>query len=156
MTNTWSGGIAFSYFPATSSQGQFGMVTVNGNTVTVSQDFTNLKTQYGLISPPNSPAQSSAGPSSYPSCPATNSTWAASTTLPPTPNDAACACLVNELSCRFTTPSSNNVTTVSAITGTLLDYTCSLLGQGGGNCNDIAADGATGSYGRVSFCQPGE
>jgi len=153
MTDIWSGGIAFSYFPATSSAGQFGMVTISGNTVTTSTDFSNLKTQYGQISPPNSPSQSSES-NTYPTCPTTNDTWAASTTLPPTPNDASCQCLENELSCRYTPASGENSTAIDVITGSLLDYTCSLLGQTGGNCNDIAANGTTGSYGRVSFCPP--
>jgi 1,3-beta-glucanosyltransferase GAS1 len=30
MSDVWSGGLAFSYFPATSAAGQFGMVTISG------------------------------------------------------------------------------------------------------------------------------
>ena len=59
ITDTWSGGIAFSYFPAQSGQGQFGMVTIDGSTVTRSDDFNRLMTQYAQISPPNSPSQDS-------------------------------------------------------------------------------------------------
>lgn len=152
MSNIWSGGIAFAYFPSASAAGQFGMVTVDGNTVTTSTDFNNLKTQYGQISPPNSPSAS--GSASYPTCPATSDTWLASTTLPPTPNAAACQCLDNDLSCRFTPPSNDNTTVINAITGTLLDQTCALLGSSGANCLDIAGNGTSGTYGRVSFCQP--
>jgi hypothetical protein len=82
MSNIWSGGIAFSYFPAQSAAGQFGMVTISGNTVTTSTDFTALQKQYGQVTPPNSPSQANAGAATYPSCPGMNSTWAASTTLP--------------------------------------------------------------------------
>jgi len=152
MTSVWSGGIAFSYFQAASAAGQFGMVNIStdGSTVTTSTDFTNLATQYSAISPPNSPLESGAGSPSYPNCPGDNTTFLASTTLPPTPNDKACQCLENTLTCRFT-PASNNYTSV---VGPLLDAGCGLLGEQGGNCNAIASSGASGVYGPVSGCDP--
>ncbi|KZT22131.1 carbohydrate-binding module family 43 protein [Neolentinus lepideus HHB14362 ss-1] len=152
MTDVWSGGLAFSYFPAESSAGQFGLVTISsdGTSVSTSTDFNNLKSQYGSVSPPNSPSSSTAGSTSYPSCPTQNSTFLASTTLPPTPSDAECSCMNSALSCQFTPSSSND----SATVGALLDYGCSLLGQAGLSCNDIAANGSSGTYGRVSFCAP--
>ncbi|KAA1468466.1 carbohydrate-binding module family 43 protein/Glycoside hydrolase family 72 protein [Dentipellis sp. KUC8613] len=152
MSPVWSGGLAFSYFPAESDQGEFGMVTISsdGTTVTTSTDFNNLKAQYGQASGPNSPSQSSAGSSSYPNCPASNSSLLVSTTLPPTPNDAACQCLQNNLSCQFTPKTSNT----SAIVGSLLDTACSLIGSAGGNCNAISGDGSSGTYGAVSACDP--
>lgn len=152
MTDVWSGGVAFSYFPATSSQGQFGMVTISSDntTVTVSDDFTRLQAQYGNVtSPPNTP--SAPGSTTFPSCPAQNSTFLASTTLPPTPNDASCNCLEASLACTFAPKTSNT----SAIVGPLLDLTCSLLGGAGGNCDGISANGSTGTYGAVSACSPG-
>ncbi|TFK36800.1 glycoside hydrolase family 72 protein [Crucibulum laeve] len=152
MAPVWSGGIAFSYFPATSAQGQFGMVNISSDatTVTTGDDFDRLKTQYGQLSPPNSPDMGSATSSSFPSCPSTNDTWVASTNLPPTPNAAACNCLESTLTCQFT-PSVSNYT---AVVGSLLDTGCSLLGQAGGNCNDIGSNGQTGVYGRLSDCDP--
>jgi hypothetical protein len=152
MSDIWSGGLAFSYFPASSVQGQFGMVTISsdGKTVTVGDDYNRLKAQYGQLSPPNNPSQTSAGSTSYPSCPSTNSTLRASTTLPPTPNEAACNCVENNLSCRFTPATAN----YSGVVGELLDSACSLLGQAGGNCNDIGGNGSTGTYGRLSGCDP--
>jgi len=151
MSPVWSGGLAFSYFPAQSVQGQFGIVNISsdGTTVTTSPDFDALKTQYSQISPQNSPSQSSAT-TSYPACPTTNTTFVASTSLPPTPNDAACNCLESSLSCRFT-PATANYTSV---VGSLLDTACSLLGAKGGSCVDIGGNGSTGTYGRVSGCDP--
>jgi len=125
-------------------------ISTDGTTVTTSSDFTALAAQYGAATPPNTPDRNSAGTTNYPACPAQNATFLASTTLPPTPNDAACQCLENTLSCQFTPQTSN----FTAIVGELLDTGCGLLGSSGGNCNDIAGDGATGSYGRVSFCDP--
>ncbi|KAI6134203.1 carbohydrate-binding module family 43 protein/Glycoside hydrolase family 72 protein [Pisolithus thermaeus] len=151
MSPDWSGGVAFSYFPATSSQGQFGMVNISSNgSVITGQDFDNLAAQYAQASPPNSPSESSAGSTSYPSCPQQNSTFQASTSLPPTPNLSACTCLENNLDCQFTPTTSN----YSSIVGSLLDYGCSLLGQSGGSCNDISANGTSGTYGLVSQCDP--
>lgn len=152
MSNTWSGGLAFSYFPATSAQGQFGMVTIStdGKTVTTSPDFTLLQAQYGNVTAPTTPSQSAAGSTSYPACPAETADFLASTTLPPTPDSSACNCLANILSCRFT-PATSNTT---AILGSLLDTACSLIGQKGLNCNDIGGNGSTGTYGRVSACDP--
>jgi 1,3-beta-glucanosyltransferase GAS1 len=151
MSPVWSGGLAFSYFPAQSAAGQFGMVTISsdGKTVTTSPDFDALKTQYGQLSPPNSPSKSSAA-TTYPACPTTNTTFVASTSLPPTPNEAACNCLESTLSCRFT-PATANYT---AVVGSLLDTACSLLGQKGGSCVDISGSGSTGTYGRVAGCDP--
>ena len=148
----WSGGIAFSYFPAASAQGQFGMVTISadGSTVTTSSDFQLLQQEYSNVTFINSPLQSDDGTPTYPSCPAANSLFNASPTLPPTPNDAACSCLENHLSCQFT-PSTTNV---SSIVGVLLDTACGLLGQVGGACNDISSNGTTGVYGPVSGCDP--
>ncbi|KAH8100479.1 Glucanosyltransferase-domain-containing protein [Cristinia sonorae] len=152
MSDIWSGGLAFSYFPATSSQGQFGMVEISADnkTVTTSADFDRLKAQYALVTFPTTPSKSSAGSTTYPSCPTTNSTWLASTTLPPTPNSAACACLESILSCQFTPQTDDS----SKIVGPLLDQACGLLGQSGGSCDQIGGDGATGKYGVVSFCDP--
>jgi len=152
MSPVWSGGIAFSYFPATSVQGQFGMVTISsdGSSVTTSDDFDRLKTQYGLATPPNSPAQSSASDSTYPACPATSASFPASDKLPPTPNNVDCSCLYKTLSCQFTPQTSN----YSAIVGELIGTACGLLSQQSGSCADIGADGETGVYGRVSGCDP--
>lgn len=150
MSPVWSGGIAFSYFPAESAQGEFGMVTVSGSTVTPNSDFTRLVTQYSNATGPNSPSQADAGSGTYPTCPTANSSFLATTTLPPTPNDTACACVVNSLSCVFT-PQTTNTT---GILGPLLDNACSLLGGVGGNCNDISGNGQTGTYGRLEFCDP--
>jgi 1,3-beta-glucanosyltransferase GAS1 len=152
MSDVWSGGVAFSYLPAESTTGPFGMVTISpdGSTVTVSQDYTNLQAQYSSITPPTTPSQANAPAAAYPSCPGEDANLLASTTLPPTPSDAECNCLVQILSCLFT-PQTNNIT---AVVGPLIDTTCGLLGSSGGNCNDIAGNGTSGVYGRVSICSP--
>ena len=128
------------------------MVTIDGSTVTKSDDFTRLKSRYAAVTPPNTPSRDSTSDSSYPSCPSQNSTFLASTTLPPTPNDPACKCLEPKLSCNFSPPAGTNSTAISVINGQLLGTACGLLSSSGGNCNDIVSNGTTGTYGRVSFC----
>jgi 1,3-beta-glucanosyltransferase GAS1 len=150
MTDIWSGALAFSYFPAQSAAGQFGMVTIDGNTVTTSTDFNNLKTEYTNVTFVNSPTS---GSNSYPACPTQNSTFLASTSLPPTPNENECNCVASAVACQFKPPT-NNATTLSAIVGNLIDTGCSLLGGVGGSCDAIAGDGAKGQYGAVSPCSP--
>ncbi|KZV67604.1 carbohydrate-binding module family 43 protein [Peniophora sp. CONT] len=147
-TAVWSGGVAFSYFPAVSTDGQFGMVNVSGSTVTTGQDFENLKAAYANAKPTNSPTQSAAPSPSYASCPSSSGTWLASNSLPPTPNDAACSCLDSVVSCLFT-PKVDNT---SAIVGELFNTACQLLGGQGSNCNAITGNGTTGTYGAVSGC----
>jgi len=151
MSDVWSGGVAFSYFPATSSQGQFGMVNISsdGTTVTTSADFTRLQAQYNVTSPPTTPSKGSSSPT-YPSCPGQNSSFAASSSLPPTPNLAACQCLESTFGCHFNPPISN----YSGLIGPLINTACGLLGQAGGSCNDIGGNGTTGVYGRLSGCDP--
>jgi len=146
-----SGGIAFSYFPARSDAGDFGIVNISsdGSTVTTSTDFTNLQTAYAAVTFVNDPAQGSAT-ASYPSCPTQNSTFLASTKLPPTPIDAACRCLQANLDCLFNPQTSNT----TAIVGPLLDTACGLINTAGGNCNDLTANGQTGTYGLVASCDP--
>ncbi|KAJ6612845.1 Glucanosyltransferase-domain-containing protein [Mycena sp. CBHHK59/15] len=80
MTNVWSGGLAFSYFPAESAGHQFGMATLSSDntTVTTNADFDNLVLQYGKVSFVNSPAQSAASASSFSACPTANASFAAS------------------------------------------------------------------------------
>lgn len=153
MSDVWSGGLAFSYFPASvGGQGQFGMVNISsdGSTVTPNDDFTRLAQQYGQISPPNTPPQSSAGSTSYPTCPSANSTLLASSTLPPTPNDNACSCVQSVVSCQFTP----KVSDTTAIVGVLTGAACSLLGQAGGNCDALTGNGTSGTYGIVAACDP--
>ncbi|VDB90218.1 unnamed protein product [Peniophora sp. CBMAI 1063] len=147
-TAVWSGGVAFSYFPAFSTDGQFGMVNVTDSTVTTGQDYDNLKTAYAAAKPQNSPTQSSAPSASYESCPSSSGTWLASNSLPPTPNDAACSCLDSVVSCLFT-PKVDNT---SAIVGELFNTACQLLGGQGSNCDAISSNGTTGTYGAVSGC----
>ncbi|KIO28388.1 carbohydrate-binding module family 43 protein [Tulasnella calospora MUT 4182] len=130
------------------------MVTISsdGSSVTTSDDFTRLATQYNAVSFINSPAKSAAGSNTQPACPAKSDTFLASTALPPTPVNNVCDCLEkNAFSCVFSNTSSKNT---SPVIGELLNYACSQLGTLGGSCLPIGADGAAGTYGPFSVCDP--
>jgi hypothetical protein len=152
MNTVWSGGIAFSYFPARSAAGEFGIVTLSsdGRTVTTTTEFDNLRTQYGGVTLINTPSRASVPASSYSSCPGTIGGITVSSSLPPTPNDAACRCLKTTLSCQFTPATSN----YSAVVGDLINNGCSMLGQVSLSCSELGGNGSTGVYGRVSDCDP--
>lgn len=154
VTNVFSGGVAFSYFPTADG---YGMVTFggsNGQTVQTSSDFNLLAAQLkNVTSTPNTPAQSTLTVTDG-TCPtAENATFQASTTLPPTPDESVCNCIYkNALSCVVNAATANQ----PIIVGALLDYACSLLGSNGGaaSCTAIGGNGTAGQYGPLEFCSP--
>lgn len=151
MSDVWSGGIAFSYFPKDGVDGEFGLVTLSadGSTVTPSPEFESLKEHYTAVTPPNTPAQDSVAASTYPTCTAGSDGFVTSLDLPATPNDSACDCLESALACRFTPATSD----YREIVGELIGYGCNQLGD---ECAPIGGNGTTGVYGRLSGCDPGK
>jgi 1,3-beta-glucanosyltransferase GAS1 len=83
--------------------------------------------------PTNSPA----------ACPGTSNIWAASNSLPPTPDEATCQCMYASLSC---VPSSR--LSVKAY-GELFGNIC---GQPGKPCAGISGDVTSGIFGAYSMC----
>lgn len=153
VTDTWSGGIAFSYFPTADN---YGMITLSSDnsTVETTTDFTNLARQLSNVTLPTTPTQSNVTTAAAPSCPGQSAAFNASSTLPPTPDETVCNCLMSKaFSCIRTDATAQE----PVVIGELLDYGCSLLGQAGGsaNCDAIAGNGGSGSYGAISFCAPG-
>lgn len=151
VSDVFSGGVAFSYFPTSDG---YGMVTFSsdGNTVTTSDDFTRLATQYNATSPPNSPAQSSVTATEL-TCPDESSSLLASTNLPPTPQESVCDCINSQaLACRIIAATADSPNKIGALT----DYACSLLGSSNSTvtCSSIAGDGTTGVYGQLAMCSP--
>ncbi|KAJ6571481.1 1,3-beta-glucanosyltransferase [Mycena capillaripes] len=152
MTNVWSGGLAFSYFSVKSKGHDFGMAVISpdNTTITTNSDFDNLAAKFNAISFVTTPAKGSTTPA-LPSCPAESPpSWNSSTTLPGTPDDAACGCLANELSCVFVPPTPDYMNLV----GDLIGIACGLAISSGGTCDDISANGVTGVYGPVAMCDP--
>lgn len=151
VTDVFSGGVAFSYFPTSDG---YGMVEFGGDgkDVTVSTDFTNLAQHLKNVTTAKTPAQSAAQTGSI-ECPADGAKINASSKLPPTPNTAACNCVNdNALSCHVISATANDPAKMGALT----DYACSLLGQANTSvtCENISGNGSTGVYGSLSFCSP--
>ncbi|KAK8843496.1 hypothetical protein IAR55_007156 [Kwoniella newhampshirensis] len=151
VSDVFSGGMAYSYFPTADG---YGMVTfsADGNTVTTSQDFTRLATQYNATNPANAPVKSSVTAGQL-DCPPEGASLLASSNLPPTPDESVCNCVnQNALACHVLQSTANEPT----VLGSLLDYACSLLGSSnsGTSCDAIGGNGTAGTYGQLSFCSP--
>lgn len=152
VTNVFSGGVAFSYFPTSDGYGmvEFGS---DGKDVTESQDFLNLAAHLKNVTTSTTPTKAEAQTGSI-ECPADNARINASGKLPPTPDKAACTCVNDKaLSCHVISATANNPAKLGALT----DYACSLLGQANASsvtCDNISGNGTTGVYGALSFCSP--
>ncbi|EJD55302.1 hypothetical protein AURDEDRAFT_109680 [Auricularia subglabra TFB-10046 SS5] len=153
MSQWWSGGLAFSYFPSIQTGFALGTVSEDGTTYAPNQDYANLQAQYGAVTLVTTPSQAEAGATQYPACAAPDGTnFLASNTLPPTPNQAACNCAVEKAFPCVYTPRTVNI---SAVLGPLFSFACSELGKKGDeSCAELAGDGAAGTYGRLSSCDP--
>lgn len=140
MTDVWSGGIVYMYFEETND---YGLVTIDGDTVSTEADFPYLKTELGSISPTTATlsAYSASADSSTMDCPATGGNWNAATDLPPTPEEKVCKCIETYASCVV----SDDVD--SDDYADLFSTVCGYI-----DCTEIDADGETGEYGGLSFC----
>jgi len=147
MSDVWSGGIVYEYFQAAND---YGLVTLVGNSVSTLSDFSVLSTQIAKVTP------SAVNSASYKptntvaqSCPVEatvgSSAWEASATLPPTPNNQLCSCMVQNLTC-VAKPG----LTDSTITA-LFNDACSPI-NGVSICGGISHNGTTGTYGAYSMC----
>jgi hypothetical protein len=76
-------------------------------------------------------------------CPATGTSWAAASALPPIANADVCTCMVSSLSCVASTGLSSNATS------TLFSSVCGLDPAA---CKGIATNGTSGVYGAYSMC----
>ncbi|EGG13017.1 glycoside hydrolase family 72 /Carbohydrate-binding module family 43 [Melampsora larici-populina 98AG31] len=158
MSDVWSGGSAFSYFP--SLQG-FGLTTTsNGSDPQTNDDFKRLSQQYSKAKGPNSPTIATAKNMNTTSiCKNTQGRvrLATDANLPPTPNLDACTCVDNTVfSCQVKPDRS------PAIIGELLDFACGQLGgdgiyKVGKGCDAIASKLTTrvkDPPGILSTCSP--
>ncbi|ODV92172.1 carbohydrate-binding module family 43 protein [Tortispora caseinolytica NRRL Y-17796] len=143
MTDVWSGGIVYMYFQEVND---YGLVTVDGSSVSTLADYSYLSEELHSISP-TSISMDAYTPSSTGgvACPTTDSDWAAATALPPTPDEETCVCLDASYSCVL----APGVDTDSY--SELFGYLCGVL-----DCSEISANGTSGEYGELSMCDPNE
>lgn len=106
-------------------------------------DFDTLETAMKNIDPQGVSMSSYSSSNKPASCPPVNSTWEAdATSLPPTPNNDACACAVNASTC---VPKAG---LDKSAYGVIFNYTCSDPSV----CADINGNPSTGKYGTYSMC----
>lgn len=145
MTDVFSGGIVYMYFE---EENRYGLVKISDGKVTKLEDFTNLKNQISKINPKGVTMSSYTPSNTSPrDCPVENQFWEASSTLPPTPNESLCQCMVKSLGCVAKSSVSDKAI------GDLFSFVC---GQANSDCSAITANGTTGTYGAFSMCSANE
>ena len=146
MSPVFSGGFVYEYFE---EENDYGLVSVSGNTVSTLADFGAWQTQIAQVSPSavNSASYNPTNTAGQ-ACPTVNVNWtAASSPLPPTPNQAVCSCMVSSLSCVAST------TLNGTLIGQLFSQVC---GYPGSPCAGIARNTSSGTYGAYSMCNATE
>lgn len=122
------------------------MVTVSGTSVKTLTDYSAFSTEIvkatptGVVSASYTPTNTALR-----ACPTVDSSWAASSNLPPTPDEALCSCMVSALSCVVKDSVSSDDY------GDLFDYFYG-LGDSAYTAG-IAANGTSGEYGAYSMCE---
>lgn len=140
MEDVWSGGIVYMYFQEAND---YGLVTLDGNSVSTLADFNNLASQIAKISPTGvNSADYNPSNTAAQACPTVGAEWGASSDLPPTPNQELCECMEKALNC---VP--NNVADDEV--GDLFGVVC---GLGNNVCDGIRMNATTGEYGAYGMC----
>ena len=160
MTEVFSGGIVYMYFQEANEYGEFlspaimkdfitdhlcfsGLVSIDGDTASMMPDFTNLQTQLAKVTGVTGVNSASYSPTNSPAACPTDSAWAASSDLPPTPNSQLCSCMEDALTCNIArTVSEDDL-------GDLFGLVCGLSDTA---CLGIQANGTTGKYGAYGMC----
>ncbi|EHK21902.1 glycoside hydrolase family 72 protein [Trichoderma virens Gv29-8] len=140
MSSVFSGGIVYMYFQETND---YGLVQVKDRQVTRMKNFEALKKQV-VKADPKGVFMSDYSPSGkMGECPALSSNWRASKSLPPTPDQTLCDCMVKSLSCIPKKDLS------SEKFGKIFGYICE---KDKAACAGIDRNTTTGVYGAYSMC----
>lgn len=145
MTDVFSGGVVFEYFE---NENEFGLIKLDGDSVETMADFNNLRSQFAAATPalldmnsyqPSNTAQQA--------CPTVSAGYwdSASETLPPTPNQEVCDCMMSTLRC----VAKDNIDDEEV--GDLFDEVCG-YNDGEACSSGINRNTTLGEYGAFSMC----
>lgn len=138
MTGVVSGGIVYEFFE---DANDFGLVSLDGNTISTRVDYKNYKTEIATANPTGT-VSSSYKPTNKPAaCPTVGADWGASTKLPPTPNEELCSCMMSSLECVLA--SSASAKSYGNLYGELGQYHA---------LDGVTGNATTGTYGAYSMC----
>ncbi|KAG6038980.1 hypothetical protein E4U41_003398 [Claviceps citrina] len=142
MTEVVNGGIVYEYFQETND---YGLVEISdGGSATKLKDFGALQKKISAVKPKGVDMSSYNPSNKVLSCPTVGSTWAASSSLPPTPDNSACSCMVKAASCVAASD-----LTESAF-GDIFGFICGK--DASSYCAGIMGNATTGKYGTFSMC----
>ncbi|KAJ2591295.1 40S ribosomal protein S27 [Coemansia sp. RSA 1722] len=151
MDGTLSGGLMYEY---TEEDNDYGIVSVSYGSTKVSQteDYSYFKKAMASADP-SGVKMSSYKPSSKDSvCPSVGDNWEAKPgSLPPTPSNSTCECMMKSLSCvsklKSVPTSSSDLKTFGQNVGSIFGTVCKDV-----DCGDVSTDAEEGQYGKYSFC----
>lgn len=141
MTDVFSGGIVYEWFQNVNNYGLVNLLP--DNTISVRQDFLNLREQLRRINPKAIQRSTYTPRNGPPECPAIGQYWSSSTLLPPIPNSELCACASRASSCIAV----NDIT--DAEIAEIFSYICGEI-----SCKAVSKDSKIGLYGAFSVCEP--
>lgn len=140
MTDVIAGGIVYMYFEEAND---YGLVSISSGSAKTLSDYSRLSTVIAKVAPSSTAMSAYTPTNSAAACPTIGTSWKAADTLPPTPNNATCDCMVASLSC---VPASNlNSSAIGDLFG-------SICGLDSAACAGITADTSTGVYGAYVMC----
>ncbi|KAK8109199.1 hypothetical protein PG984_015000 [Apiospora sp. TS-2023a] len=142
MTSVFSGGIVYEWFMAARN---YGLVKIDGNSVSPYPDFTSLQSQLKTVSP-SITARSAYTPSNKPpTCPPTGVSWMPQASpLPPAVNPKFCDCEMSSFDCTIKSDDQTKY-------GDIFGYIC---GSDKSLCDGIAHNASSGTYGALGGCSP--
>lgn len=143
MSPVFSGGIVYMYFEEANN---YGLVQVDSSgKASKLADYGYLQTALAKATPSAVNMNAYKPSNTARACPTVDAVWAASTDLPPTPDEQLCQCVRTQFEC---VPASGLKEKDYA---EIFGYICGQLGEGG--CDGIHTNGTLGQYGSYSMCE---